>query len=168
MVIVLPNNANVVSTANQAAGLSKKRVEVILTQSMPQGIASLFAVQYDEAVDQILAAMRAAATSIRTIEVTHAVRDAELDGLQVRKGEVLAILDGKLAVAGDDVESVVTDMFESLSVGRNSIVTVYAGQGTSHEAAQQLHETLERRYPQITIESSVGGQPHYQFIVSVE
>ena len=112
--------------------------------------------------------MRAAATSIRTIEVTHAVRDAELDGLQVRKGEVLGILDGKLAVAGDDVESVVTDMFENLSVGRNSIVTVYAGQGTSREAAQQLHETLERRYPQITIESSVGGQPHYQFIVSVE
>ncbi len=167
-VIILPNNTNVVSTAHQAASLSKKRVEVIPTHSMPQGIAALIAVQYDEEVDQILDAMRGAAGSIRTIEVTRAVRDAELDGLQVRKGEILGILDDKLAVAGADVESVVTDMFETLSIDRNSVVTVYAGDDTSEESALQLHETLERRYPQITIESSPGGQPYYQFIVSVE
>jgi DAK2 domain fusion protein YloV len=167
-VIILPNNTNVVSTAHQAASLSNKRVEVIPTQSIPQGIAALISVQYDEEIDQILDSMRAASNSIRTIEVTRAVRNAELDGLQVRKGEVLGILDGKLSVAGNDVESVVSNMFEALDVDHNSVVTVYAGDGTSKEAAEQLHETLERRYPQITIESSAGGQPHYQFIVSIE
>ena len=61
-----------------------------------------------------------------------------------------------------------SNMFEALDVDHNSVVTVYAGDGTSKETAEQLHETLERRYPQITIESSAGGQPHYQFIVSIE
>ena len=167
-IVILPNNPNVVSTAHQAASLSKRHVEVVPTHSMPQGIAALFSVQYDEDVEQILEGMRAAAGSIRTIEVTRAVRDAELDGLQVRKGEVLGLLDGRLAVAGSDVESVVTDMFEGLSVARNNVVTIYSGEGTTKDAARQLHETLERRYPQITIESSAGGQPHYQYIVSIE
>lgn len=166
--IILPNNANVVSTARQAASLSAKRVEVIPTHSMPQGIAALFGMQFDESVDQMLDSMRAAAISIRTIEITRAVRDAELDGLQVRKGEILGILDGKLAVAGNDVESVVTDMLESQSVGRGSVVTLYSGEDASEDAVHQLHETLVRRYPGITIECAAGGQPHYQFIVSIE
>ena len=167
-VVVLPNNDNVVSTARQAASLSRKRVEVLATNTMPQGIAALLAVRFDEGLEQMLDTMRAAADGVRTIEVTTAVRDAEIDSLQVVKGDYLGIVDGRLTVAGTDVASVITDLLETMPLDRCEILTLYAGEDSTAESAQLLLQTLARRYPELAVELHEGGQPHYQFVMSLE
>jgi dihydroxyacetone kinase-like predicted kinase len=167
-VIVLPNNANVLFTAQQAAALSEKSVQVLPSQTMPQGIAALLAVRYDEEPDEILTTMRDAVERVRTIEITTAVRDAELDGLQVRSGDVLGLVDGKLAGAGTDVASVVTELLETMPINTYELLTIYRGRHVTGDQAEALQATLERRYPKLAIELHDGGQPHYQFILSIE
>ncbi|MDB5075751.1 MAG: hypothetical protein JWO42_1930 [Chloroflexi bacterium] len=167
-VIVLPNNGNVLSTAEQAAALSRKTVHVLPCQTMPQGIAALLAIRYDEELDDILTTMRAASDRVRTIEITTAVRDAELDGLQVRSGDVLGLVDGELKCAGSDVGSVVTELLEAMPADDYEIVTMYTGADTSDEQAQSLQKLLTLRYPRLTVEQHQGDQPHYQFILSIE
>jgi DAK2 domain fusion protein YloV len=167
-VIVLPNNRNVVLTAEQAAALSGKTVHVIGTNTVPQGIAALLAVQYDEEVSQILDAMRGAASQVRTIEITTAVRDAEVDGIPVHQGDVLGLLDGNIAVAGDDLGSVLTELLDRLPATRYEIVTIYPGADAGPDETTRLQQLLHTRYPELQVEQHEGGQPHYQFVLSIE
>ena len=167
-VIVLPNNSNVLLTAQQAAALSEKSVHVLASQTMPQGIAALLAVRYDEELDEILTTMQAAVTHVRTIEITTAVRDAELDGLRVRNGDVLGLVDGKLAGAGTDAVSVVTELVETMPIDRYELLTIFRGEHVTVDQAERLRAALERRFPKFAIELHDGGQAHYQFILSIE
>jgi DAK2 domain fusion protein YloV len=167
-VIVLPNNRNVVLTAEQAATLSARTVHVIQTYSVPQGIAALLAVHYDEEVSQILDAMRDAASRVRSIEVTTAVRDAEIDGIPVRRGDVLGLLDGNIATAGEDLGSVLTDLLDRLPATKYEIVTIYAGAEATPDQTRSLVQLLGARYPELQVEQLEGGQPHYLFVLSVE
>jgi DAK2 domain fusion protein YloV len=167
-VIVLPNNGNVVLTAQQAAGLSSKTVHVLRTETVPQGIAALLGVRYDEQPEQIAKAMADAATKVRTAEITSAVRDVEIDGLQVRRGDILGLLDGKLTAAGADTNSVLADLLDRMAAERYEVATLYRGQDTTEAEAEGLAEFLRRRYPELQVDLHQGGQPHYRFVLSVE
>jgi DAK2 domain fusion protein YloV len=167
-VIVLPNNKNVVATAGQAAQLSTKTVHVLDTETVPQGIAALLAIRYDEETEHSLGAMREAARHVRTAELTTAVRDADLEGLQVRQGDILGLLDGHLALAGRDVGAVVTELLDRLPADQYEILTVYSGADVSAAECDALIDVLRRRYPELQIEQVAGGQPHYQFVLSAE
>jgi DAK2 domain fusion protein YloV len=167
-VAVLPNNHNVIATAQQAATLSHKQVEVLPTKTMPEGVAAVLAIRFDEDTGQVLEEMRAAAAAVRTIEVTTAVREADLEGLHVRKGDILGILDGTLTVAGTDTASVITDLLDTIGVGDSHVLTLYAGEEVSNEDQSLMLTTISRRYPMVLVEGARGGQPHYQYIVSVE
>jgi DAK2 domain fusion protein YloV len=167
-VIVLPNNGNVILTAQQAADLSTKTVHVLPTETVPQGIAALLSIRYDEETEAILTAMREAAAHVRTAELTTAVRDVEMDGLQVKRGDILGLLDGKLVAAGEDWDSVVSDLLDRMPAERYEMVTVYAGAEATPGQRRALADLLARRYPNLQVEEHNGGQPHYQFVLSME
>ena len=167
-VIVLPNNRNVVSTAQQAAGLSGKVVHVVGTATVPQGIAALLAMRLDDAPATMVEAMGDAARQVRTAELTIAVREVEIDGMQVRRGDMLGLLDGTVVVAGHDLGAVACEVLDLMPAEEYEMITVYPGAEVNVESVERLMVVLGERYPRLAVEQVEGGQPHYQFILSVE
>lgn len=167
-VILLPNNSNIVLTAQQVVPLSKKRLVVVPTQTIPQGVAALMAYNYEADVETNAASMRRASDQIRTVEVTRAVRDAKVDGVQVEAGDAIALVDGKLVTTGRTLEEVTLTALAHAGVERAELVTVYFGEGASRESAMALGAEVEGRWPNCAVELVDGGQPHYPFIISVE
>lgn len=167
-VIVLPNNGNVVLSARQAAEMASKPVRVVPTTSIPQGIAALSALTFSADLETNAASMAAAATSVRTGEVTRAVRDATIGGVAVKAGEVIGLLDDVLTVSGDDSTVVARDLLQRMDAEHAELVTLYTGADVTPAMAEALGARIEGCYPNITVEIVKGGQPHYDFIVSVE
>ena len=169
-VIVLPNNSNVILTAAQAADADTEDItlHVVNTRSMPQGTAAMLGFNPEVSVDDNLSSMNLAATSIETLEVTQAVRDSIVDGQSVSEGQFMAILDGKLVALSEDADRAVRDGLPHSSVGEDSIVTLYWGEGANEEQAAGLQEALESAYEGAEVDVYAGGQPHYPYLVSVE
>lgn len=167
-VIILPNNSNVILTAQQVASLTAKAVDVVRTETVPQGIAAVLAVRYDEEPAAIREAMEQAAAHVRSAELTTAVRDAEIEGLRVRHGDILGLLDGKLVAAGEDLASVLSDLLDRMPADRYEVATVYAGADAGRADREAVMSLLARRYPAMQVEEHEGGQPHYRFVLSVE
>lgn len=168
LVVVLPNNKNVIWTAEQAARLSSKRVEVLPTRSVPQGIAALLALNPDAEPEAALAAMRRAAERVRTIEVTYAARPTRVDGSAVPAGQPIALIDGQVAVTAPSLEEAVTQAVDRVDPAPGALVTVIYGEAVSSTRAERLAAELRRRYPQVEVEVVAGGQPLYDYIVAVE
>ena len=167
-VIVLPNNKNVILTAEQAAQHSKKDVKVVPTESIPQGIAALLALNLVEGLRENAAIMGEARHQVRTIEVTKAIRSAVIGGLSVRKGQTIALLDGRLVIAEDIPGNAVRSCLAQAVTPQVSLVTMYYGADTSREEAQTLAAEIKKEYPPLDTEVVYGGQPHYYYIVSLE
>lgn len=167
-VIVLPNNGNVVMASRQAAQLSGKDARVVPTDTVPQGIAALVAFNYEADLDANVAAMEEAAAAIQTAEVTSAIRDATLDGIRVREGQVIGLINGVLEVAGDDEQAVIDELLVHMGVADLELVTIYYGQDVSEEEAERLVERVQVAYPDQELELLPGGQPHYRYIISAE
>jgi uncharacterized protein len=167
-IIVLPNNKNVVLTGRQAAEMSDKRVHVLSTRTVPQGIAALLAARFDAEPARIVADMEEAARLVRTAELTIAVRDVEIDDLRVRKGNVLGLLDGDLTAAGDDMASVLTDLLARMPAENYEVATVYLGYDASDQKGEEVRTLLGQRYPMLQVEMQRGGQLHYHIVLSVE
>ncbi|MGI8687379.1 MAG: DAK2 domain-containing protein [Thermomicrobiales bacterium] len=168
MVIVLPNNGNVILTARQAAAMATKQVRVVPTTSIPQGIAALSAFTFTADLDTNAAAMTETARGVRTGEVTRAVRDATIGGVAVKVGEVIGLLDDLLTVAGDDSVTVALDLLGKMDAEHAELVTLYTGADVSDTIAEALGARIAACYPDVAVEIVTGGQPHYDFIVSVE
>ncbi|GBD14967.1 hypothetical protein HRbin25_00854 [bacterium HR25] len=166
-VIVLPNDKNIVAAAHQAAELTGKRVAVVPTRSVPQGIAALLAYSPERSLEENVRLMEEAAAAVRTIEVTRAVRDTRAGGLTVREGDAIAIVDGELKVAAAGPEEALQKAVEGLGV-QEGLLTVYYGAEATAERAEALAESLRRRFPQLEVEVVAGGQPHYPYIASLE
>ncbi len=168
VVVVLPNNKNVIWTAEQAAALSDKRVEVLPTRSVPQGIAALLALSPDAEPEAALAAMRQAIGRVRTIEVTHAARPTRVNGRPVAAGQPIALLDGELAVTAPSPEEAAVSAVARAGPTAGALLTVFYGEGVPSERAEHLAAELRRRYPQVEVELVAGGQPLYDYIVGLE
>ena len=167
-VIILPNNKNVVLAARQAAEHSTKRVKVVPTTSAPQGVAALLALNAEAGLEQNATAMEEARRTVRTAEVTRAVRPALLGSLRVRHGQAIALIDGQLKVAEESLRGAVRTSLTHMVMPGSGLITLYYGADTSREEAQALADDLAREYPSLEIELVAGGQPHYHYIVSVE
>jgi uncharacterized protein len=167
-VVLLPNNRNVVLAAGQVPGLSAKRVHVVPTESVPQGIAALVAFNPERAAEQNVDLMRKAARHVQTIEVTHAVRDTRSNGLRVRKGDVIALINDKLKHAGGDYGSVIRAALDGIGAAKYELVTIYRGQQATDSEAERLSEAIRGSFPGLEVELQAGGQEHYPFILSVE
>jgi len=167
-VIVLPNNSNVIMAARQTAHLTQKRIEVLPTKTAPQGIAALLGFNYQAGIEQNVRAMTAAIAQIDTGEVTTAVRDAAVDGISIRAGQTIGLLNGDLVTADDDRNAVIEDLMSRMALAEREIVTIYYGQGLSRAEADALAEHIQQRFEEVEVEVQDGGQPLYDFIISAE
>jgi len=167
-VVLLPNNGNVILAAKEIAGLTKKKVHLIETHNVPQGIAAVVAFSPERSVEATVAAMRAEAERVQTIEVTHAVRDTRSNGLRVKKGDVIGLVNDKLEFTGTDYAEVVKRALGRLGPDDYELVTVYRGEDASDEELEKLESSIRSSYPALEVEVQQGGQLHYPFILSVE
>jgi len=167
-VIVLPNNKNVIPAANQAANLIEKEVKVLPTQSIPQGISALIAFNSEIDLDSNISEMTRAIKSVRSIEITKSVRDASLGRLKTKRGDYISLLDGNIEVASNDLSQAVLEAFEAAGVKNAEIASLYYGNKVEKEDAKKLGQILEKKYHNLEIELITGGQPHYDYIISIE
>lgn len=167
-VIILPNNKNVVLTAEQASKMAKSKVRVVPSKTIPQGIGALLAFNYQGDLETNVSAMEEALSSVRTGEITRAVRSVKIDGIKVKKGQIIGLLDGQLTAAGDKYDEVLLKLLEEVDAGEMEIITLYFGEDSSREEAEAMGTLISSQYPEQEVEIVEGGQPHYPFILSVE
>jgi DAK2 domain fusion protein YloV len=167
-VIILPNNKNIVMAAEQAKSLSGKSVRVVPTITVPQGISALLALNYQADLDSNANVMAQAAQNIETIEVTRAVRSAQINGISVAEGEVIGLINGHLRVKGESPTEVTLRALENLQGSDYEIITLYYGESVTPGEAQKLADSIAERYPEVEVEVVDGGQPYYYFILSAE
>ena len=167
-VAVLPNDKNIILAARQAQKLTEKRLHVIGSRSMPQGIAALLAISPGEDAALVAEAMENACGAVRTIEITRAVRRSSIGGARVNEGDVIAIVDDDLKLAAPSPEQAVVRALESLPKSDASLATLYYGAETTAAAADGLARNIRERFSSYEVEVVYGGQPHYDYIVSVE
>jgi DAK2 domain fusion protein YloV len=166
--ILLPNNSNIVMAANQAAELGEGTVSVVPTKSVPQGIAAMLAFNPDLDEQANVEAMTAALASVQAGEVTTAVRSTTIDGVSVEEGQPIALLDGKLVAVGTTPNEALLNMLDHATIEDGSLVTLYCGAGNPDMNGQEAATAIQLRYSGVEVEVLDGGQPHYQYLVSVE
>lgn len=167
-VIVLPNNGNIILAAEQARSLSDKQVYVVPSKTMPQGIAALLAFNYQATTEENAEAMQEAIGQVQTVEVTRAVRSAQVNGLAVAEGQLIGLINDVLSAADEDEVALVRTLFESVGAQDYEIVTLYYGQDLPPAQAEALADAIRATYPDLEVEVIDGGQPHYYYIISVE
>ncbi|HEX8731568.1 MAG TPA: DAK2 domain-containing protein [Ktedonobacterales bacterium] len=167
-VMLLPNNGNIIMSARQVPQLTKKRVHVTPTTSMPQGVAALLAYNHQADFETNAAAMDKAITAISSGEVTRAVRDAQIDGVAVRVGEYIGLANGKLVASGGDLTQTLHDLLARMGAGDHEIITLFSGQDVTPADAEAMAARVREWFPGQEVEPQDGGQPFYDYIVSVE
>jgi DAK2 domain fusion protein YloV len=168
-VIVLPNNKNIILAAEQAAGLvNEHELAVVPTRNVPQGIAALLAFDPDAPLADNQARMAAAAEGVQCGEVTTATRTLAIDGVAVTAGQIIGLHNGRLALAGDDLATVVEGTLERMGAEQAEIVTLYYGDSVDEAGAEALAERLRARFAGAEFEVVAGRQPHYHYILSSE
>ena len=169
IVFVLPNNKNIIMAAEQAVHLSEdKKVVVVPTKTLPQGISAMLAVDLDEEDESLLVqAMRDAAAHVRSGQVTYAARDSEFDGKKIKQGEYLSLSEGKLCASGRE-SSVLKKLVREMVHEDSAFATVIYGEGVSAEQAAEVEALLRKENKDLEISVIDGGQPVYYYILSVE
>jgi DAK2 domain fusion protein YloV len=167
-VIVLPNNDNVVLAAQKAKELSQKNVIVVPSETIPQGISALLAFNFQAGLNKNAEAMNEAIHNVRTAEITRAIRSASINGLEVREGEIIGLVDGDLTATGKTIEEVALQTLEQMNAAEREIIAAYYGEDVTEAQARDLLTKLQERYPNQDWELIEGGQPHYHFIISAE
>lgn len=167
-IIILPNNSNIIMAANQAKELSDKNIIVIPTKNVAQAFATLVTFDGDADVTENEANMMEVLSSVKSGQVTYAVRDTVINDVEVREGNIIGIAEGKLLAAGDKVDEITTNLVEKLVDEDSAIITLFYGEDTSEEDAEALRDSLEEKFEDIDVELHYGGQPLYYYLISVE
>ena len=166
--LLLPNNPNVVAAAEQVAGVVGKIVKVVPSRTVPQGIASLLAYNPEQSVEENARGMEERLESVHTVEMTKAVRDASLDSVSVKEGQYLGLIEHRPVVAGNTAGEAMDRALDELGLDGGYLVTLYYGEGVAVDEAAALARALKERPDTPEVEAVWGGQPHYQYIASVE
>ena len=169
VVFVLPNNKNIIMAAQQCVGLTEKEVIVVPTNTVPQGISAMMAVDPEEADPQvILAAMTEAAENVVTAQVTYAARNSDFDGFAISAGDYLALTDGKLFGTDQKLETLL-DQLAALAADKGAeFITVFYGDGVTQEDAQRAEQRFADACPEAEVSLLPGGQPVYYYIITIE
>jgi len=167
-VIILPNNKNILMAANQAREVTVKHVAVIPSRTIPQGLAAMLAFNPDGELEPITEKMNRSLGLVQSGEVTIATRSVEIDGVTVEKGQVIALLDDKLVFSAKTVEKAILGVLKKARATDHELITLFFGEDLSNVEANQLADRVRKAYPEQEVEVQDGGQPHYQFIISVE
>ena len=168
-VFVLPNNKNIIMAAAQAAEIADRKVVVIPSRTVPQGISAMLAYDSEASVEDNTDAMNEALSSVCTGQVTFAARDSDFDGHKIKEGELLAMKEGKMVYTGKDMELICSRLAKALISKDTSMVTIYYGEDISEEQAENIRTVIEGKLPSsIEVNVIYGGQPVYYYIISAE
>jgi uncharacterized protein len=167
-VIILPNNKNIILAAQQAKNVTVKKVFIVPTKNVPQGLAAMMHLNPDGDVEVIADKMTKAIGDVTTLEITTATRSVEIDGVSVEQGQVIALVNGKLAVSSPTVEEACLGALEKVKAADFELITLFFGGDLNPAEANRISDVIRAKYPSQEIELQDGGQPHYQFIISVE
>lgn len=167
-VMILPNNSNVILTAGQVKDLTGRRVAVVTTKTIPQGIAALLSFDAERSLEENCRAMSEAAKAVRTGEVTYAVRRSKLNGVEVEEKDFIGLADDQLKAAGKSLPEVTEMLIREMVDEHTEILTVYRGAEVSEEDARALVDKVRSVHPEFEVELHYGGQPLYFYLISVE
>jgi uncharacterized protein len=167
-VIILPNNKNVIMTAQQVQGLCDKEVRVVPSRTVPEGIAALLNLDPGGDIDGTTDAMTQALEGVQTIEVTTAVRSTSVDGVKIRKGDAIAVVNGKIKAAGKTPLEVIDKALDAVDAKGFELLTLYAGAEVDENALTGAVEHVKQLFPGLSVEAQRGEQSHYPFILSLE
>ena len=167
-VILLPNNKNVVAAAEQAAAAANGGIHLVPSKSVPQGVAAMLSYNPEESLERNLAAMRDALDSVISIEVTQAVRATNMGGMPIAEGQYIGLREGELASVESTPQAALGSALSQAGLYPESVVTVYWGAATGQGSAEEMGRQLEEGTPGIQVDLVYGGQPHYQYLASVE
>jgi DAK2 domain fusion protein yloV len=168
-IFILPNNKNIVLAANQAASLVEdKKIIVIPTKTIPQGITALINFIPDQSAEENAERMTEELENVKTGQVTYAVRDTVIDDKEIKQGDYMGIGDKSILAVGKDIKSTTEDMVAEMIDEESAIICIYYGEEVTEEDANALGAALEEKYPEVEVEIHFGGQPIYYYVISVE
>ena len=167
-IFVLPNNKNIIMASNQAAEISDKDVRVIPTTSIPQGITCITMFDSQGEVDENEEELKELISTVKTGSITYAVRDTEMDGMEIKEGNILGLIEGKIKEVGEDKFEVTSKVISDMVDEDSELITVYYGADVNEEEVSSFISNLEEKYEDLDIQCYKGEQPLYYFLVSVE
>lgn len=168
-VFVLPNNPNIILAAEQAKDLTKdKSVYIIPTKNIPQGISAMIGFSHGVAPEKNVEAMREAFAAVKAGQVTYAVRDTNIDGKEIRSGDIMGLSGKTIEAVGQDVVETTTALLEKMLEKNSELITIYYGEEASREDAEKIAANIRRDHREVEIEIQYGGQPIYYYFVSIE
>ena len=167
-VILLPNNKNIIVAASQVQSLTSKNVKVVPTKTIPQGISALLSFNYDMNLEKNASTMEEAMKMVKSIEITKSVRKSQINGMNIKKGEFIAVLDDKeLLASGKKVKDVITNALDKAEVKNAELVSIYYGAETKPDEAEKIASEIQDEFS-VEVETVQGGQPYYNYIISLE
>ncbi|WP_078380935.1 DAK2 domain-containing protein [Sutcliffiella halmapala] len=167
-VIILPNNSNIVMAAKQAAEVAEQNVVVVESKTVPQGMAAILAFNPIGELTENEATMKEALKSVKTGQITFAVRDTNIDGIEIQKNDFMGIADGKIVITSKDKKQAAKDLLDTMMDEEAEILTVIYGEDVAEDEVEALVEELEQAYPDAEVEVHNGKQPLYSYIFSIE
>ena len=167
-IFIFPNNKNIQLAAKQAAELAEENVFVIESKTAPQGLAAVMVFNPQASADENFANMQEVLSTVSTLEVTHAVRDTNIEGVEIKKDEFMGIKDGKIVVSNLSLNIVLEELLEKSIDEDKEIVTLYLGEESTEEYTDFLEQLIEEKYPDVEVELIESGQPVYPYIIGVE
>jgi DAK2 domain fusion protein YloV len=167
-VFVLPNHGNVIMAAEQARQVMPDRIHVIPSRSIPQGIAAMLAFHEDRSLEDNRTGMTEALGRVKSAAITRAVRDSQYQGQEIREGDYIGLFDGQVVAIHKELELTARGLLEKIMDEKDELVTVFYGEPVNREDAEKLVERLAREYGQYEFELRPGGQPIYDYILSIE
>ncbi len=168
VVIVLPNDPNVIPSARQVTKLTDKTVCVVPSKSVPQGITALSSFNMALEVDDNVAAMTDSLQYVTTLAIARASRDADIDDISARKGEYIGLVDGKMVAAGPEIIPVILAALATTDALDAELLTIFTGADADQSIVETLTDDISRTYPDLTVEVARGDQPHYELVLAVE
>lgn len=167
-IFVLPNNSNIFLAAEAAADIAEKDVTVLKTRSIPEGITACIHFMPDQSVKDNIEAMMAAVEDLKTAQVTYAVRDTEMDGITIKKGDFIGLSGKKIVSKGPSIEETTIDVLKYMIDEGSSFISLYAGSDVADEGIASLESALDEAYPDLDYDVMRGDQPIYYYLISVE
>ena len=167
-IYIFPNNKNIQLAAKQAAELAEENVFVIESKTAPQGLAAVMVFNSQLSPEENFANMQEVLSTVSTLEVTHAVRDTNIEGVEIKKDQFMGIKDGKIVVSDLSLNTVLEELLEKSLDEDKEIVTLYLGEDSTDEYTDFLEELIENKYPDVEVELIESGQPVYPYIIGVE
>ena len=168
-VFILPNNKNIILAASQAASIAEgKNVYVIPSKTIPQGITALINFIPEHGALENRQDMTDSLSTIKTGEVTYAVRDTVIDGIEIKNGDIMGIGDSSILAVSGGIDETVREMLKKMVEEDSELITLYYGSEISEDEVNKLKESLEEEWPELSVETQYGGQPVYYYILSVE